>query len=715
MPPYAFTDAEIAYLQQLALSDMTRQLLDTIPPDLDLDLDDADPDADADADTTTKTKPKKKKKKINQGNVLKTIARYMHAELNKKYPPAQRTEEETRSDFERRCKVARIPGVQMRRIKKESESEFRSRIGRRPDSVYSWVRKYVSPNSVANLASDTSMINTLIEKKKPPRKRTVTPFALFLVAQRGNIPGVMDADGKSCIGEWMKIARQAYEDLDSDEKSKYEDEAREANETTQQSQSEEDTPVNRCFLAAKLPSHVQACLDTYSKNIGFEGFSVMYGVDEHNELVAQTYCSPGVDASGENLLDALLTHLGWNKRHWDLFVIQYVHKVFNPYPDGLPPAAEPPYPVPSAQTSAERHARHLAASQATMAGVASVVVEPSIKHPATSCESTVIYKPAEGTDDPGQKDGQSDALDHRSNPVQVVDKGLEAREALDDPASAQVLDTVDEDQVTQDCPVHHVGDDTRAIAGVERSHNAGAPENYYTTYLPADEGARTVTADTDGLFSQVLSTSMTEDPPSTDEDTSSLHMLATLATEEAQSPTVDTGAPPSSFAAEAPHFTRTDTDVPSPQSRSACSAEGGQLHTSHPTLLPATVSSSGHVSFDAVRDVVQQLVAQDPALAERLLQTRTPRNSSVEPDTVATVSEKRPSRKRKAPSPEGNEPTPDQRVVRRKPERAGGGTRRPSTARRPKPPPQPREDEMIQAGGRPQRERKRSMKATDNE
>ena len=141
------------------------------------------------------------------------------------------------------------------------------------------------------------------------------------------------------------------------------------------------------------------------------------------------------------------------------------------YPDGLPPAAEPPYPVPSAQTSAERHARHLAASQATMAGVASVVVEPSIKHPATSCESTVIYKPAEGTDDPGQKDGQSDALDHRSNPIQVVDKGLEAREALDDPASAQVLDTVDEDQVTQDCPVHHVGDDTRAIAGVERSHS----------------------------------------------------------------------------------------------------------------------------------------------------------------------------------------------------------------------------------------------------
>ncbi|KAJ3553774.1 hypothetical protein NM688_g3438 [Phlebia brevispora] len=85
-------------------------------------------------------------------------------------------------------------------------------------------------------------------------------------------------------------------------------------------------------LAAQVSTHAQACLDFYHDKIGWEGFSIVGGVTGKGNIRSYTAVSAGVDGKGLDFLEALLKKIKWNRAHWDAFVFQYMHDLYNKYP-----------------------------------------------------------------------------------------------------------------------------------------------------------------------------------------------------------------------------------------------------------------------------------------------------------------------------------------------------------------------------------------------
>ncbi|KAJ3531604.1 hypothetical protein NM688_g7551 [Phlebia brevispora] len=315
---YAFNEAEVACMEKAVseAADAVRAVgLD--PGELRY-YDDAGP-ADGDQDKPGKKEGKKTGEKL-------AIAEFVFKKLQEEHPPVQRLDTEKRGVYERRKKVLAKSNVKARRVWAETDEKYRARVERRWKSVYAWTRKYLKPNWTNPRTRDTleSLMAEAVASRATKRQ---TAWTVYLRERKGVLAGMLTADGKSDIGAWMSNAKQLFDALSDDEKARLDAEATSSN-TNPVTQSL--SLPRREILASQVPTHAEACLEFYSKQIGWEGFSVVGGVGPDGDIQTKTSVSSGSSDSGRTFLDALLEELGWNAGHWELFVLRYMHDVFNP-------------------------------------------------------------------------------------------------------------------------------------------------------------------------------------------------------------------------------------------------------------------------------------------------------------------------------------------------------------------------------------------------
>lgn len=92
-------------------------------------------------------------------------------------------------------------------------------------SVYNWVRR---TKRAANQALSIVQLDSLVIPKLK-KKKAATAFSIFLKGHPEKPAGSMNTEGKSVIGEWMRNAKQAFNDLPEEEKIRLGDLADEEN------------------------------------------------------------------------------------------------------------------------------------------------------------------------------------------------------------------------------------------------------------------------------------------------------------------------------------------------------------------------------------------------------------------------------------------------------------------------------------------------------